>query len=79
MGLINLDKRTKQGRENRETLMILKVVYWIVSKILKVFYWIVVGPFILFWRLMKLAWNKRLLVGHICTLGMFIWVPYFIH
>ena len=50
MGLINLDKRTKQGRKNRETLMILKVVYWIVSKILKVFYWIVVGPFILFWR-----------------------------
>jgi hypothetical protein len=73
------DRRTKLGKENAETLLILKIIYWVISSCLKVCYYILIWPllkiYILNWRLIKLIWKKRLLVSHICTLGIFIWIP----
>ena len=71
MGLINLDRRTKRGRENERNLLILKIFWWI----LKVLFWPVKIFMKICINLVKLIWKKRLLVSHICTLGIFIWIP----
>jgi len=69
MGLINLDRRTKRGRENERNLLILKIFWWI----LKVLFWPVKIFMKICINLVKLIWNKRLLVLHIFTFGVFIW------
>jgi len=71
MGLINFDKRTKFGRENAETLAILKFFYWIA----KVLFWPVKFIIKLCINLVKLIWRKRRFILHGCTFGVFIWVP----